>query len=159
MFYFTSSQDKALVTRTIEYRDQVIPASNSMMAKNLFKLSHYFDNPNFNETAHQMLKNVLPEMEQYPSGFSNWMDLLANYQGEFYEIVVVGEDASDKIKELSQQYLPNKLLAGSPGASNNYLLEERYFEGETFIYVCVNNACKLPVSESSEALKSILVQK
>jgi len=159
MFYFTSSQDKALVTRTIEYRDQVIPASNSMMAKNLFKLSHYFDNPNFNETAHQMLKNVLPEMEQYPSGFSNWMDLLANYQGKFYEIVVVGEDASDKIKELNQQYLPNKLLAGSLGASNNYLLQERYFEGETFIYVCVNNACKLPVSESSEALKSILAQK
>lgn len=159
MFYFTSSEDKALVTRTIDYRDQVIPASNSMMAKNLFKLSHYFDSPKFSETAQQMLKNVLAEMEQYPSGFSNWMDLLANYQGKFYEIVVVGEDASEKIKELSQQYLPNKLLAGSTGVSNEYLLQERYFEGETFIYVCVNNACKLPVTESSVALKSVQIQK
>ena len=49
MFYFTSNQDPALVSRTIEYRDNVIPASNSMMAKNLFKLYHYFDNEYYND--------------------------------------------------------------------------------------------------------------
>jgi uncharacterized protein YyaL (SSP411 family) len=43
MFYFTSKEDAALVTRNFEYRDNVIPASNSIMAKNLFVLSHHYD--------------------------------------------------------------------------------------------------------------------
>jgi len=155
MFYFTSKEDTALVTRTIEYRDNVIPASNSMMAKNLFKLSHHFDSPTYDKTAHQMLKNVTTEMEQYPAGFSNWLDLLANYQFKYFEIVVVGQDASDKIKELNKNYIPNKLIAGSVKKSDAYLLEGRYIEDKTLIYVCVNNTCKLPVNKVSDALKSI----
>ena len=43
MFFFTSKEDAKLVTRNYEYRDNVIAASNSIMAKNLFKLSHYFE--------------------------------------------------------------------------------------------------------------------
>lgn len=155
MFYFTSDEDPALVTRNVEYRDNVIPASNSMMAKNLFILGHHFDEPRYGETSLQMLKNVMPEIEQYPSGFSNWLDLLANYQQNFYEVVVVGANAQEKIKEISKKYLPNILLAGSTSASDAYLLQERFIEDETFIYVCVNNACRLPVTETEEALPFI----
>ena len=155
MFYFTSKEDAKLVSRNFEYRDNVIPASNSIMAKNLFKLSHYFDSPKYSETSRQMLKNVLPEMEQYPSGFSNWLDLLSNYQSKFFEIVVVGDNALEKIIEINQYYIPNKLIAGSSKESNGYLLEGRYVEGDTFIYVCVNNTCKLPMRETAKALESI----
>lgn len=153
MFYFTSDEDKALMTRTFEYRDNVIPASNSMMAKNLFVLSHHFEAPLFRETAQQMLKNVQVEMETYPAGFSNWLDLLANYQNKYYEIVAVGGDALSKINDINTQYIPNKLIAGSTSKSNSYLLEGRYVEEDTFIYVCVNNACKLPVREAEKALE------
>jgi len=155
MFYFTSKEDAALVSRTIEYRDNVIPASNSIMAKNLFKLSHYFESEKFAETSHQMLKNVEEEMAQYPSGFANWLDLLANYQSKFYEIVVVGNEASEKIKKINQKYIPNKIIAGSTKNSNSYLLEGRYMEGETLIYVCVNNTCKLPVKDVEKVIESI----
>lgn len=153
MFYFTSDKDRKLVTRSIEYRDNVIPASNSIMAKNLFVLSHHFDESKFGETARQMLKNVEPEMDSYPGGFSNWLDLLANYQTQYYEIVVVGENASEKVKELNQVYLPGKLIAGSTKSGSSPLLEGRYLEGKTFIYVCVNNTCKRPVTETNIALK------
>ncbi|WP_363299080.1 thioredoxin domain-containing protein [Altibacter sp.] len=155
MFYFTSKEDAKLVSRSIEYRDNVIPASNSIMAKNLFKLSHYFDSPKFAETNRQMLKNVQAEMEQYPSGFSNWLDLLANYQSKFFEVVVVGNAASEKINEINQYYIPNKLIAGSEKDSQSYLLEGRYVSGETYIYVCVNNTCKLPVTDTKKAIESI----
>ncbi len=154
MFYFTSSEDRKLVTRSFQYRDEVIPGSNSMMAKNLFVLSHHFDAPDYLKTATQMLKNVQEEMERYPGAFSNWMDLLANHQDKYYEIVVVGDEAGEKIRELNGKYLPNKLIAGStaPGGKRP-LLEGRYVEGKTFIYVCVNNACKLPVQEVDRALE------
>ena len=155
MFYFTSKEDEKLVARNFEYRDNVIPASNSMMAKNLLILSHHFDNKKYLSTASKMLHNVQPEIESYPSGFSNWLDLMANFQDNFYEVVVVGKDASKKIAELNARYLPNILIAGSTSESKKPLLNYRYIDGETLIYVCVNNSCKLPVSDISEALNFI----
>ena len=155
MFYFTSDEDTKLVTRSIEYRDNVLPASNSIMAKNLFKLSHYFDVPKYSETSHQMLKNVQAELEEYPSGFSNWLDLLLNHQSKYFEVVVVGKEASRLIQELNHQYIPNKLVAGSESDSESYLLKGRYVDDKTYIYVCVNNTCKLPVTDARSAIDII----
>lgn len=155
MFYFTSNEDKSLVSRSIEYRDNVIPASNSIMAKNLFKLSHYFDNEHFSKTAMSMLNNVKPEMKEYPSAYSNWFDLMLNYAQPFYEVAIVGADAKQKITELNKAYLPNKLIAASTSENNMPLLENRFNPDNTFIYVCVNKACKLPVTEVNDAIKFI----
>ena len=155
MFYFTSNEDTSLVTRNIEYRDNVIPASNSIMAKNLFKLSHYFDNETYYNTATTMLNNVKPEMSKYPSGFSNWLDLMLNYTNNYYEVAVVGKDANEKINQFNKSYIPNKLIIGSNEENELPLLKNRYIEDETYIYVCVNKACKLPVSDVEKALTLI----
>lgn len=152
MFYFTSDEDASLVTRNIEYRDNVVPASNSIMAKNLFRLSHYFDNEAYLKTATTMLNNVKPEMNSYPSGFSNWLDLMLNFTNKYYEVAVVGEDAPSRINELNKTYIPNKLIIGSLTENNLPLLKNRYVEDRTFIYVCVNKACKLPVKEVDKAI-------
>jgi len=153
MFYFTSKEDKKLVTRNFEYRDNVIPASNSIMAKNLLVLSHHFDDEKFKNTATQMLHNVLPEISSYPSGYSNWLYLLSNFQNNFFEVVVVGDDAIEKVSEINKNYFPNILIAGSISDKKSPLLNLRFVTDETLIYVCVNNACKLPVSNTNKALK------
>jgi hypothetical protein len=155
MFYFTSNEDALLVSRNIEYRDNVIPASNSIMAKNLFKLSRYFDNDYYYKTATNMLNNVKPEIQEYGSNYSNWLDLMLNYTQPFYEVAVSGTEANTKIKELNQVYLPNKIIAGSTKESHLPLLEKRFSENETLIYVCVNHACKLPVSDSAKAIEQL----
>ncbi|NGX83358.1 thioredoxin domain-containing protein [Aequorivita sp. KMM 9714] len=155
MFYFTSKEDPAIVSRNFEYRDNVIPSSNSVMAKNLYKLSKYFDEPRFNEISKQMLKNVLAEVERYPSGFSNWLDLLSNFQDNFFEIVVVGDNASEKIQEFYSHYLPNTILAASNVESNAPLFKNRFVKDETLIYICENNTCKIPVKDSEIAIKSL----
>ncbi|WP_313111956.1 thioredoxin domain-containing protein [Aequorivita sediminis] len=155
MFYFTSKEDPVIVSRNFEYRDNVIPASNSVMAKNLYKLSKYFDEPRFNEISKQMLKNVLAEVESYPSGFSNWLDLLSNFQNNFFEVVVVGDSASEKIQEFYSHYLPNTILAASNIESNAHLFKNRFVKDETLIYICENNTCKIPVEDFEIAIKSL----
>ena len=156
MFFFTSIKDPKLVTRNIDFRDNVIPSSNSIMAKNLFKLSHYFDNSNYSNTATRMLNNVKPEMATYGSGFSNWLDLMLNYSNPYFEVAIVGVNAMQRAKELNEHYLPNILVANSPINAELPLIKDRFIEGSTFIYVCVNNSCKLPVSSVDEALKLML---
>jgi len=155
MFFFTSKLDDKLISRTVEFRDNVIPSSNSIMANNLFKLSHYYDSSKYLNTSLSMVKNISDQIEVYPNGFSNWMNLILNLNKNFYEIAIVGDNAIKKINELNKTYLPNKIVVGSFGDNSLPLLKNRYIEGETMIYVCVKKACKMPVKTIKEALKLI----
>ncbi len=155
MFFFTSKLDDKLISRTVEFRDNVIPSSNSIMANNLFKLSHYYDSSKYLNTSLSMVKNISDQIEVYPNGFSNWMNLILNLNKNFYEIAIVGDNAIKKINELNKTYLPNKIVIGSFGDNSLPLLKNRYIEGETMIYVCVKKACKMPVKTIKEALKLI----
>ena len=158
MFFFTSDKDTELITRKIEVDDNVIPASNSIMANNLFKLGHYYSNKNYSKNAKLMLNNVKGNALKYGAGASNWLNLYSNYVGEFYEIAISGKDAKEKLKEINQRYIPNKLLVGSVKDSNLPLLKLKYTDNETIIYVCIDGACQLPVSETSKAIEQIKIQ-
>lgn len=158
MFYFTSNQDADLIARKMEIEDNVIPASNSIMAKNLFKLSHYYSNNYYLKVSEQMLQNVKERTQQYGSGYSNWLQLGSNFVGDYYEIAISGKDALNRLKEINQHYIPNILIAGSTKKSNIPLLENRFSETETLIYVCVNSACNLPEKETKKALEQLKIK-
>ena len=100
-----------------------------------------------------MLNNVKPEMIEYPSGYSNWFDLMLNYSSPYYEVAIVGKDAKQKLADLNKHYVPNKLIAASTIDNNMPLLESRYNPQKTLIYVCVNKACRLPVTDVNKALE------
>ncbi len=155
MFFFTSDKETNLITRKMEIDDNVIPSSNSIMANNLFKLGHYFENKYYSTNAKTMLNNVKENALKYGAGASNWLNLYANYAGNYYEIAIVGENAKEKLKEINQNYIPNKLIVGSTKESNLPLLAYKYSETQTTIFVCVDGACQLPVSEPKEAFKQI----
>ena len=152
MFFFTSNKEQGLIARKVESDDNVIPSSNSIMANNLFKLGHYYANKHYTDNAKTMLNNVKETAIGYGSGASNWLNLYSNYLGDFYEVAIVGSEAQERLKELNEQYIPNKLIVGSIKESSLPLLQYKYNEKETTIYVCVDGACKLPVKETEKAL-------
>jgi hypothetical protein len=155
MFYFTSDKDAALITRKMDIEDNVIPASNSIMANNLFKLSHYYSNSYYLKVSKQMLANVYDKVDNYGGGYSNWLQLLSNYVGSYYEIAVSGSEAKQKIKEFNANYIPNKLFAGTTTKSTIPLMEGRDADDETLIYICVDGACQLPVKSTNKAISFI----
>ena len=155
MFYFTSEKDTKLITRKTEIEDNVMPSSNSIMAKNLHKLGRFYNNAHYLKTSKQMLKNMVPVMQNYGSAYSNWLDLYSNFSQNYYEIAVSGEDAKEKLQEINQKYIPNKLLCGSLTKNELPLLLGRFIKNKTSIYVCVNNACLLPTEKTHEALQLI----
>lgn len=155
MFFFTSDEDQALVARKMEVTDNVIPASNSSLAKSLFLLSHHLDNKTYYTTATEMLNNVKPHMSSYGSGYSNWASLMMNEVYPFYEVAITGPEAKQKLQELNENYIPNKLLSCSTKESQLPLLENRYDEAITRYFVCVNKVCQLPTEDLNTALKYI----
>lgn len=155
MFYFTSDIDPPLVDRTMELNDNVIPASNSAIAKSLYMLGHYYYKEAYTKKAIQMLNNVKIHMSSYPSGYSNWGMLMLHETFEFFEVAIVGKDAGMLRAEMDIEYHPNKLYIGARKNSTLPLLENKFVDRETMIYVCVNKACQLPVSESAGALQQL----
>ena len=152
MFFFTSNLDPKLVARKMEVTDNVIPASNSVMANALFDLGVLLDNSKYKNKAKIMLNNVKPDMSYF--GYSNYGTLMLKYLEPFYEIAIVGNQANEKTIEFNQEYHPNKIFLGSDSSlSTMELLENKYIEGKTMIYVCENKVCQLPTDNINEAQK------
>lgn len=154
-FFFTSDEAKGLIARKMELSDNVIPASNSSIAKGLFMLGLYFENEDYTKKSTQMLKNIEAEIPKYVSGYSNWASLLLNQVKPFYEIAISGDNSLKKRNKFYRQYIPNKIIVGSIKKSNLPLLQEKQTNGKTMIYVCYNKACQKPVETVEEALKQM----
>jgi len=101
----------------------------------------------------QMLRNNYFQMQRYPSGYSNWGILALWNTYPFYEVAITGEGVVAKQTAMNSEYLPNKLLLGAKKKSHLPLLEGKFMEDETTIFVCENKACLLPVLTVVEALK------
>lgn len=156
MFFFTSQESEALIARKKEIFDNVIPASNSVMATNLFLLGKYFDDNNLPEVAERMLARMKKLLVAEPSYLSNWGCLMTYFVKPVAEVAIAGKDYLKFRKEMDKSYHPGLLFAGTAAASDLPLLQQRHAtDGKTMIYVCYNRTCKLPVGSVEEALKLI----
>jgi uncharacterized protein YyaL (SSP411 family) len=152
LFFFTSKEDAVIVRRTLEVSDNVVPASNSIMAINLFKLSKFGLASKYAEHSLKMMQRMEPAVKERPENHANWLSLLLLHQKPFYEIAILGEDFLQKRKEISSTYLPNSIICGSEKEGNLSLLKNRYKEKTTQFFVCEKGACKLPLTRTEEVL-------
>ncbi|WP_337251604.1 thioredoxin domain-containing protein [Maribacter halichondriae] len=155
MFFFTAKEDDFVIRRTIETTDNVVPSSNSIMAKNLFKLSRLYPDNKYEEVAIQMLKNLQDNLKENAQSHANWLQLAFYFDRPFYEVAIVGKDFKEKAQILASHYLPNSILAGTLKESTVSVLENRYKENETLIYVCEHGSCKLPLTQADKALTQL----
>ena len=154
LFTFKSDQDEPLITSHYETEDNVIPASNSMMAKNLYTLSLYFSNSHYEEIAKKMIYTIIPSVD-YPSAFSNWLDGFLSYDAGAIELAICSENAIELAKEINQSYLPHLLIAGTNEESSLPFLKDRFVVGESLFYRCKNKTCQLPSNNFQSILKEL----
>ncbi len=153
-FNYTSSLDPPLIVRKMEITDNAIPSSNSTMARVLHTLGLYLYNNEYLDRSKQMLQRVIGEIaeNEYPNYYSNWCQLLLDLVETPYEIAIVGPDAEKKRKEMMAHFIPNAIFLGGENEGSLELLKDKLQERETYIYVCRDKICKLPVKEVGRAL-------
>ena len=153
MFYFTSDIDPPLIARKTELNDNVIPGSNSTMARNLYKLGELLYNEDYSKMSHQMLSNMWESIGSsgQPAYYSNWLQLHFDMVHPPYEVAVTGKDAITMAHEMMKTYRPNVVFLGDTKDSDLPLLKYKYVEDQTMIYVCQNKTCKLPVTKIAKA--------
>ena len=155
MFFYTHQEHSNLIARKMEVSDNVIPASNSEMAKNLLKLSLYFNDTSYYSISKQMLMNVQDNIRKNVRYYSNWGSLELQFIQAPFEIAIVGKNAQKVRAEFQQNYMPNAIFLGGKTEGNLPLLQNKLAPGSTTIYVCRNKICNLPTTDVTEALNQI----
>jgi uncharacterized protein YyaL (SSP411 family) len=154
-FFFNNPKAEKLIANKKELFDNVIPASNSMMARNLQDLGLYFYEDRVMNISEKMLGVMKKLIITEPGFLCNWASLYLSSLVPKAEVAIVGKDAKEKAKMLQGQYLPNYVLAVTADVGENIpLLEYKAADsdGNALIYVCFNKACQRPVAAIDEAL-------
>ena len=156
LFFYTSSASEKLIARKKEIFDNVIPASNSSLARNLYHLGKLLGNGDWldhgRKTASRFKKAFLTD----PSYLSNWGCLITNLMSPTAEIVISGKDSLQIRKEIDRYYLPNKVICGSVLASTLPLLLDRPPKDDiTHIYLCFDKTCQLPTTSVIELVQQL----
>lgn len=154
-YYFTSSNSEKLIARKKEIFDNVIPSSNSVMARNLFYLGKLFDRADWQNKAVRMVSSLKGLLNIETSNTSHWAILALEASFPLAEIAFVGKDARVFRNEFAKLDFPQSLLLGTRDSSELPLLKDKISPSNTSIFVCYNKTCKLPVQSVSAALSLI----
>lgn len=155
MFYFASNEDPDLIVRSSEVDDDVIPSSNSSLAKSLFLLGTYLYKEPYIEKSAAMLLAVEDRIKAYPSAAANWAMVYQYHLYGVYEVAIVGEDYLAKRNSFDTRFNPNVFLLGGEKEGSLKLLKNKAITGRTMIYVCQNKSCKLPQTQVEKAWEMI----
>lgn len=163
-FYDTSDDHEKLIVRPRQLQDNATPSGNTMMAKQLIRLSAYTGDSRYDEAARGALKPLIPAMQQYPQAFGEAINAADMLIRGVKEVAIVGnptqQGTKDLLAEVRQTYRPTVITALSRAAVDGEhtiaLLNYRTMRnGEPTVYVCQNFMCQMPVT-TAEAMRNLL---
>jgi len=158
LFYYTPHSNK-LIARKMEYSDNVIPSSNGIMAKNLWELGHLVSNQEYIDISTALLNKVKPLFKEFKLYFALWHQLeLAMQKGQI-EVSVTGPKALKNALDLQKHYSPFTTFCGGT-IENLPQLKGKINTEKNQLFICRNQTCSAPFSnstEASQALKSIFL--
>ncbi len=155
-FHFSSLSAEQLIAKKKEIFDNVIPASNSVMARNLHSLGLLLDKEEWKDQSIKMTSKLAGLIESEPGYMSHWGILLSEIIHGMSEVVISGEDALNFRHEMHEHFLPFTIFLGTRDKSELSLLKDRDAKpNQTLIYVCQNKTCKLPVNSIESALEQL----
>lgn len=138
LFYYTTLEQTWLA-RKMELNDNVIPATNSVMARNLFELSVLLERDDYRKEAEQMLSGVYDGMEQYGSAYSNWGMLLLSFVDRSLHLKM---PIDAELEKLLPHYIPDLFISENVSLPT-YLL-------------CYDQTCEAPKANLSDAVQRIV---
>jgi uncharacterized protein YyaL (SSP411 family) len=121
------------------------------MAHNLYQLSYYTGNRDWEAMVDRMLTIVAPMAKAYGSAFSNWLDLMLRRSAPMQEVVICGEGAVAELKKLhAKGYRPYLMVDGCESEEKTAATRNRLVPNELFFYSCRDRTCDLPVRSMQE---------
>ena len=149
------SNNKDLFTKLITVDDGVIPSPNSIIAEQLFNIGHVIFDDEYLNLSDNMVSSVQSVIDNNMNSYSVWANNILNRVESFYEIAVIGPESKLITDQISSYFSPNSIVVQSKTESDLPLFIDRFFEDETYIYVCQNKTCQRPETNINLALEQV----
>ena len=149
------SNNKDLFTKLITVDDGVIPSPNSIIAEQLFNIGHVIFDDEYLNLSDNMVSSVQSVIDNNMNSYSVWANNILNRVESFYEIAVIGPESKLITDEITSYFSPNSIVVQSKTESDLPLFIDRFFEDETYIYVCQNKTCQRPETNINLALEQV----
>lgn len=155
LFYFTPDYQTDVVIKKTELYDGATPSANAVLARVLHYLSFVFDKPDWKKRSEDMLRNIASAVVKYPTSFGVWAMAFTEKLKGLNEIIITGNDAKKRLQDLQENFIANRIIQSAefiPNDESFALLNNRFKQNETVIYICKEGVCKQPVDKVEEAL-------
>jgi uncharacterized protein len=155
-FNYSGKDSEKLIASRKEIMDNVIPASNSVMAQNIYHLGIIFDDAEWKQLAEKMTFSLGHLITSEPNYMSNWGIVFTEMKKGLAEVAFAGTGAIEKSREVFRDFQPFVIAMGSEGQSNLPLLQGKpSLQDEVTIYVCHDKTCQRPVHKIEEAIAQL----
>ena len=149
------SNNEELFTKVISIDDGVTPSPNSIIAEQLFSIGHVIFDDEYLDLSDKMVSAVQKIIDGNINSYSVWANNILNRVESFYEIAVIGPNAKSITDEITKTFTPNTIVVQSNIESKIPLFIDRFFEDETYIYVCQNKTCQRQETNIKLALEQV----
>lgn len=166
-FYDTSDDHESLVARPRSLMDSATPGANNLLAYNLLRLGAYTGQPEYENAALVILKQVLNAVTEAPSAFGVALTAIDFLVRRAVEVAIIGTRADPSTQQilaaLHEPFRPQVISAlaevdQDEHARPQLLAYRTQRHDQTTIYVCQNFACAAPVNTVEEMEKLLVGQ-
>ncbi len=158
-FFDTSDDHEELIHRPKDLQDNATPSGNAVAATVLLKLSLLTGNGDYWQLAERSVGSMVKFMQQYPTGFGQWLNAASFMLSEPGEVALVGseDELAPLLQVLRSEYRPFQVVAAAQeGEAPLPLLESRpKVDGKATAYVCQQFVCQAPVTDPDELVSQL----
>jgi uncharacterized protein len=155
-FNYSGKDSEKLIAEKKEIFDNVIPASNSVMAQALWRMGVICDNEDWKRMSSNMTLALSHLIVNEPNYMSNWGINYLEIKKGLAEVAFVGVESSAVANEFTRTFQPFALTLGTTSTGTLPLLEGKHvMDGRTTIYVCYDRTCQKPVHTVADALAQL----
>jgi uncharacterized protein YyaL (SSP411 family) len=149
LFSFNSNVGEQLVAPFYELFDNVIPSSNSIMARNLFYLGHFFEDHQLLERTREMIASFSDKLTS--SWSANWGILALQLSSDFYTLAALGNQLDEELKGVHQRFHPKIQTVAARSSSNSVpVFQNRFDPDKKTFYLCTSDSCLAPLYSARE---------
>jgi len=149
-FSYSSLRQTDVLFPRPEYYDGAFPSANAVMAQNLHYLSVVLADKKREFRSASMISGILKKVIRQPVSFSSWAILLMYKYNITKEIVIFGHDNEGALQSVLRKFIPNRVLQTASLNQDDFpLLTGKKIEKQSYIYLCINNACHEPFADIS----------
>jgi uncharacterized protein YyaL (SSP411 family) len=145
--FFEFNSTATFITKKFDISDDVINSGNSMMAHNLWRLSWYFDLPEWREMADRMLQAIVPLLKTSAPWYSHWAAFQLIKEHGTQQIILSADETFKQSLPLSAYYkIPNAIFGFAGKETAIPLFKGKEYKGQNLIYPCLDHVCNTPLN-------------